>query len=188
MGTHNKKETITVESLLRLKRSERPDGEFWDSFENDFQRRRLNALVQRETIRDAFWFPSLKAMSVALPAILLGSVAFFWPGLDDGVPASAPQMATLSPVERPVSLPVADDVSTAELDQELLALSDSRLSSQFVVDAIQTDHDGPLNFRKVLYTPAIHLSSPNGAFYVKDSFSSRTYKVTTADAKFARNF
>ena len=60
-------------------------------------------------------------------------------------------------------------------------------SSQFVVDAIE-DTPSSMNFRKVLYTPAIRLSAPSGAFYVRDNMSSSNYRVTTADMKLGRNF
>jgi hypothetical protein len=70
----------------------------------------------------------------------------------------------------------------------ILAMNEGQHSSQFVVDAIEDTSRNGLNFRKVLYTPAIHLSAPSGSFYVKDSFSSRNYQVTTADVKLGRNF
>jgi hypothetical protein len=63
-----------------------------------------------------------------------------------------------------------------------------RAASQFVVDAIHADSDRALNFHKVLYTPALHISAPAGASYVRDTFSSRSYDVTTADVRLGRNF
>jgi hypothetical protein len=78
MGNPKDKETITVESLLRIKRSERPDGEFWDSFEHSFERRRLNALVERESSRIPLMAPLVKIASYAFPVFLVAGLAFLW--------------------------------------------------------------------------------------------------------------
>lgn len=189
MGTHKDKETITVESLLRIKRSERPDGEFWDSFENSFQSRRLNALVERESNRS---IPGslAKFASYALPVFLVAGLAFFW-SESQVVPSTDSE--TIAPVSSIDPAPAAGVPEVAEASGEALpalslSLDDDRLASQFVVDAIEDTSKNRLNFRKVLYTPAIHLSAPSGSFYVKDSFSSRNYNVTTADVKLGRNF
>ncbi len=41
----NGKTRVTLEQLLALKRAEKPRREFWDEFDQEFQRRRLAALV-----------------------------------------------------------------------------------------------------------------------------------------------
>ena len=190
MRMNKGKETVTVEALLRLKRNEQPSEDFWSTFENDFERRRLNALLERESPPHPFWTTLLKGASVALPALFLGAVTYIWMGSDS---------LALSPIDQ-VSKPVAEmegsEVSAPiapnrafERDEAMqLAVSEGPLKSQFVLDALREQPDRTLNFRKVLYTPAIHLSSPSGSFYVNDSLSSRNYRVTTADAKLGRNF
>lgn len=45
---------ITVEDLLRLKRAERPDAEFWSKFEVELRQKQLAALVERRP-----WWQSL---------------------------------------------------------------------------------------------------------------------------------
>lgn len=42
------KDSVTLEQLLQLKRSERPDRGFWEEFDREFQRRRLASLVTAE--------------------------------------------------------------------------------------------------------------------------------------------
>lgn len=187
MGTHKGKQKITVETLLQLKRNERPSEDFWDSFEKDFHRRRLHALVEKGNLRDMFWNPFSKALAFGLPTLMLVGMTVFW-------------SRTETPVDRVMreSDPVAFEstVATEEVRERPSAISrdaipelnTSMASSQFVVDAIQSSSGPSMNFRKVLYTPAIRLSSPTGAFYVKDNLSSQHYQVTTADLKLGRNF
>ena len=45
--TGDSEKKITVEQLLRLKRSERPSAEFWVTFERELRARQLSALVER---------------------------------------------------------------------------------------------------------------------------------------------
>ena len=186
MASRKDNTEITLESLLKLKKHERPGGDFWDSFDNDFQRRRLNALVEKPTIRDLLWDSGMKALAFGLPALLLVGLSIAWmtdgPVIDENLTASyvAPVLDTGSPVAEAQPAPVLDDV--------IPQIRTSMASSQFVVDAIQESPSSGMNFRKVLYTPAIRLSAPSGAFYVRDSMSSSNYRVTTADAKLGRNF
>ena len=188
MGNLNEKETVTLETLLRLKRSERPADDFWDAFENDFHRRRLNSLVEKKPLRSSFLNPFFKAVAVGMPALLITGLAFFW--------IQSPEVSTSNPGTANAIAFAENDPSASDMKREeipgskltALAINEGPLVSQFVVDAIQNETDRPVNFRKVLYTPAIHLSAPNGAFYVKDSLSSRNYSVTTADLKLGRNF
>jgi hypothetical protein len=45
---HKKHSKVTLEQLIQLKRSERPQASFWDDFERDLHRRQLAALVTVE--------------------------------------------------------------------------------------------------------------------------------------------
>ncbi len=191
MGMNKGKETVTVEALLRLKRNEQPSEDFWNTFEIDFERRRLNALVERESLPQPFWPTVLKVASVALPALILSAVAYFWMGPDNYAASRSEQPSKpVAQMERPllpVELPSSRGMRATEVMH--LAVREGSHNSQFVLDALREEQaDRSLNFRKVLYSPAIHLSSPTGSFYVNDSLSSRNYKVTTADAKIGRNF
>lgn len=190
MGNHNDNKGITVESLLRLKRSERPDGEFWESFDNSFQQRRLNALVERDVSGFSLMNPFLKIATFAFPVFLVAGLTFLWSKSQLSPEADGFARTGSITAAEPVSL--TDDAPPALATNDslpLIAASEGRLASQFVVDAIEDTSDSGLNFRKVLYTPAIHLSAPNGSSYIRDSLrSSRNYKVTTADVRLGRNF
>jgi hypothetical protein len=189
MGKNNRKETVTVEALLRIKRDERPSTEFWSTFDNNFERRRLHALLERDTLRHSFWNPSLKAAMLGLPAVLILAVSVLWiqsterftmeqTSLDEVVqPLKVATLATHQRQSNPV-----------EVVDSALAFSSDNLSSQFVMDAIEANSSARMNFQKVLYTPALHLSAPSGSSYVRDSFSANNYGLKTADVKLGRNF
>lgn len=191
MGNKHKEENISLEALIRLKRNERPSTDFWQAFESDFERRRLHALVERDTTRHSIWIPALKAAMIGLPALVLVSLGTFW--IQNGLvekpelrkmEAASPPILAVNNFE-PAKAASAESVSS---QQEWPTGENERLLSQFVVDAITSEPERAMNFRKVLYTPALHLSGPTGASYVRDSLSSRNYEVTTANSKLGRNF
>ncbi|NDV61346.1 hypothetical protein G0Q06_02645 [Puniceicoccales bacterium CK1056] len=189
MGKNKNKDTVTVEALLRIKRDERPSEDFWNDFENDFERRRLHALLERDTLRHSFWNPSLKAAMFGLPALLIIAVSVSWVQSNDrftfGQGVTEEQVEPLQVNSLTVS---QNDISPVGFADTALPLESDKVSSQFVVDAIETNSSRRVNFQKVLYTPALHLSAPTGSSYVRDSFSTRNYGVTTADLKLGRNF
>ena len=186
MGNRKEKQKITLEALLEIKRHERPGEGFWDSFESDFQRRRLSSLCVQPSLRESFWTPSWKALLFGTPALMLMGLTVFWTRMDTplqrdaGLAEAAPQIH----VEQ-LAQPQSDSGTRPDV---LPAVATDFASSQFVLDAIEDDAGPAMNFRKVLYTPAIHLSVPSGSFYVRDNFSSSKYQVTTADLKLGRNF
>ena len=186
MGNRKEKQKITLEALLEIKRHERPGEEFWDSFENDFQRRRLNSLCIQPSLRESFLTPAWKALVFGAPALMLMGLAVFWTRMDTSMQreADATETAPQIKVEQ-LAQSQSDSRDRADV---LPAVATDFASSQFVLDAIQDDAGPSMNFRKVLYTPAIHLSVPSGSFYVRDNFSSSNYQVTTADLKLGRNF
>lgn len=49
MPNQNQRPPLTIEQLLKLKRAERPDAEFWSAFETELRQKQLAALVQRRT-------------------------------------------------------------------------------------------------------------------------------------------
>jgi hypothetical protein len=186
MGNRKEKQKITLEALLELKRHERPGDEFWDSFESDFHRRRLNTLYVQSSSHDARWMPSLKAFAFGVPVVMLLGLGVFWSGLQEPV---QPQLELTRTAPALRVEPGAETGADHGLRDEIQpAFSTDLASSQFVVDAIHDDSGPSMSFRKVLYTPAIHLSVPSGASYVRDNFSASNYQVTTADLKLGRNF
>jgi len=188
MSGKQDRQKVTVETLLHLKKNERPKAEFWDSFEQDFDRRRLHALVERPSWRDIIISPAFKAFALGIPALALVALAFVWTPVES--PAPSPLvLGNGTDLAENLSLPTVDIIAKAAVVPSMdMNLDTSRTSNQFVLDAIQNKSGSTARFRKVLYTPAIRLTIPSGASYVRDNLSSSNYKVTTADVKPGRNF
>lgn len=88
---HHEKARVTVEHLVSLKRSEKPQPEFWEGFEKEFQRRRLAALVQTTP-----WYVEIgrvmtRAAKVLAPLAAATAVAVFALTHFANPPASAPE-------------------------------------------------------------------------------------------------
>jgi hypothetical protein len=85
---------ITVETLLRLKRAERPDAEFWTSFERELRQKQLAALLERRP-----WWQNLPRLlsrraylpigAAAVVAFTLVSVKYYAPSQAEGAPEAA---------------------------------------------------------------------------------------------------
>lgn len=186
MADSRGKPEISVEALLKLKRLERPDDRFWETFERDFERRRLQALAARSNWRDRLLIPSLRALALAAPVLLVAGVLY--------VRQSADVVAEPRPLLVEASSRVSDPVSIAYAETDgvfpdgLPEMTTSLASSQFVLDAIQPASTSGQHFRKVLYSPAIRVPAQDGSVYVRDSFSPGGLQVTTADLKLGRNF
>jgi hypothetical protein len=104
----NQRPKVTVEDLLRLKRAERPDAEFWTKFEHELRQKQLTALIEKRP----WWqeLPQVFARRAYLPAgatailaFTLVSVKFYAPtqlAQVESMPVSAP-----APVGREIAVP-----------------------------------------------------------------------------------
>jgi hypothetical protein len=61
---------VSLEDILRLKRAERPDPEFWAEFEDQLRRKQLAAIVDKRP-----WWRRLSTASVARLSLPLGATA-----------------------------------------------------------------------------------------------------------------
>jgi hypothetical protein len=114
---------VTVEDLLRLKRSERPAAEFWTGFERELRQKQLTALLEKRP----WWqgLPRFLARRAYLPvgatailAFTLVSVKYYAPGQLAQVEA-APVGSRVA-VDREVALPV-NPVSSALVNRDVSA-------------------------------------------------------------------
>jgi hypothetical protein len=193
MGNCKKETEVSVEKLLRIKRSEKPDNGFWEKFESDFQRRRLQVLMEQENTRSTWWH-TLWNRGVAVAAGACALAAAGWIGYHGYVHEDGSERTAF---ERVAQLPVSHETVPAETvsnvnggafsaDEMLMASGSTR---QFVMDVIQqSSGSSGAAFRKVHYTPALEASSQPGSYYVRDSFVRGDYRVTTAEARFGGNF
>ena len=125
---------VTVEDLLRLKRAERPDAEFWTKFERELRQKQLTALMEkRPWWQELPQFLSRRAyLPVGASAILaftLVSVKYYAPvqlAQVESVPVSAPvPMAHEAPTAvAPVSSPLVNRSEVAVVaEQEDVAVA-----------------------------------------------------------------
>lgn len=161
---------VTVEDLLRLKRAERPDPEFWNKFEVELRQKQLAALVQREP----WWhrLPQLFARRAYVPigaaavlTVTLVSVRTYLPGQFAGMPPAESPAAELIAADvglvGPSSSPVDSPAQTAALRAEggsRAAESELQLSAQLPDEA----HDlVPWSARRSADTPSARSIAAN---------------------------
>jgi hypothetical protein len=174
---------VTVEQLLQLKKSERPEPEFWAKFERELESKRLRALVQPETlaVRALRWMR--RAAFVAVPLTATAAVVFTLLGTDllstgeetvfpqnvaVGALAESALMTARTPALESSFSFESSNLAAARLDE---AASVSSARSQFVVDALSSI-SARATYEKVLYSPVLSLPSRDGAFhYVAEPIS-----------------
>jgi hypothetical protein len=122
---------VTVEDLLRLKRAERPDAEFWSKFEVELRQKQLAALVERRP-----WWQSLPLLlnrRVYLPVGATAVLTFTLVSL-----RYAPtQVANVAPVEQASEAVVASQV--AEPRRDMVASIESTQPRVQSIDATQSE-------------------------------------------------
>lgn len=185
--------SVTVESLLKLKKNERPDEAFWQEFESSFQRRRLRELVGRQSLRDRLWNPMVKGFALAVPVLALAGLLGYQHLGEMGTTMVAPSGADLAGggAEEKSGVDVKDQASRGNFVQApgstaMLAVQSG--SMRFVTDVLSGTGSRQESFEKVLYSPSIQSEPASGERYVSDSFGSGGYEVTTADLQLGRNF
>jgi len=70
MSDSSQRPKVTLEDLLRLKRAERPDAEFWGKFERELRQKQLTALLQKRP-----WWQELPQLLARRSYLPLGATA-----------------------------------------------------------------------------------------------------------------
>lgn len=70
MSDSPQRSKVTLEDLLRLKRAERPDAEFWNKFERELRQKQLTALLEKRP-----WWQELPQLLVRRSYLPLGATA-----------------------------------------------------------------------------------------------------------------
>ena len=128
MPNQNQRPPVTLEQLLKLKRAERPDPEFWVSFEAELRQKQLAALVHRRT----WWqsLPQLFSPRAYLPIGASAILAFTLVSVRYYAPTTVAATSTEAPVEQNVpevapSVPgvpyVAREVEPVEQPEQFVA-------------------------------------------------------------------
>lgn len=185
---------VTVEQLLKLKRHERPDREFWNRFESELNARRLQALVNKPGILDRCLFLLRKSLLWATPVAGLVAVSLFFytqPPVSDhsgdagtaGTVTGATEAVAVAPVsqERPL------EFASASPERESLSPS---MPAQFIVNSLSADSARQaVHYRRVLNAPSFSVESAQASRYVADPISSsRNALIHQAGFSSGRNF
>jgi hypothetical protein len=185
-----KEPRISLEQLLRVKRSERPTPDFWDHFDRELHQKQLSALVHGRPWFVRFggwvglWARRLAPITAAATAVAAGYFAISGPAVVVNGPDKSPvsdrfETIAVRPVETPVVAlvgkpretvvaPVATRSDRVEARPQPVAAE-----ARYVVDIMVTD-DQPQRY-VTLSAPKTLLanSSPSG-IYVVNALSSQT--------------
>ncbi|RKX36230.1 MAG: hypothetical protein DRP71_00770 [Verrucomicrobia bacterium] len=189
-GKKTNNRQISLEQLLRVKRAEQPEPEFWDQFEQEYRQKQLSALVQAQP-----WFVRLgrtigmiarrsAPVTAAAAAIATGYFVVSGPSIVTTSPESSPvseryETIAVRPVESQV---VASVGNLPEMIVQPVATRSDRFEARPLpitararyIEDIMAKDDQPqryvtLSSPKTLFTG----SSPSGT-YVVNALSSQT--------------
>ncbi|MFP4540502.1 MAG: hypothetical protein ACLFR7_02635 [Opitutales bacterium] len=172
---------VTLEKLLRLKRHEVPDAEFWSRFDRDLERRRLRALVQdgAEGKMQGRWtrgrllgglFATAASVAALGALVLVQEDGWFLapvdgPGFEEVLPAVA--QVSPGPLEaRLESMAAVDGALSPPGWPDGALVADSR----FVVDSLSAAGEHS-HFLRIHANPVFSEVRRDGAQFVADAFT-----------------
>jgi len=125
---------ISIESLLELKKAEKPAPEFWDGFQKDFHQRRLQSMIQKRSFMDRLSGALASRSSLLLP-LSASAVALFVLAIQVRDPEATQQLeAHFYPVETAKS-----DVAPAKSSLEVAEFASN--DTQWSVEGVDTEKD-----------------------------------------------
>jgi hypothetical protein len=196
----SQKEQIELEDLLKLKRHESPNEDFWKQFDQDFERRRLQALLSEESDsvneRSFAWIGKLFAGGAGLAAasavvVLFGfqssalNLAFFKSGSD----AQTAAVGQSSIMEMEVAMAPREEVSLAIVS----ARNNERLAreydAEFILDTI-AESKVQQGYESIHDNTVFSQSLPSDSQFVSDAYgqSDGRYTASFAVARPAARF
>lgn len=144
MSDSSKRPKVTIEDLLRLKRTERPTAAFWANFERELRQKQLTALLEKRP----WWqeLPQLLTRRSYLPIGATAILAFTLVSLRYYTPAEIAQAEVTSAdaAITPGSLPAttATEVVASPVSSPLVNRSDQaapRLDDRLAASALKTE-------------------------------------------------
>lgn len=165
---------VKVEDLLRLKRSERPDEAFWNTFDRELHQRMLQTLVKK----DPWYIQLLRGVSgrIAQTAAVGAAAAFLAlmvvrPAFVDATnpsinPSTNPSIASQLAQFEEVSTPVMVEVAMSDLDTDV--------TPDYQIEAISTVSEG------MEFTPDYSLDGFEVASYDSEVYASDTAGFTVS--------
>jgi hypothetical protein len=158
--SHNSDE-VSIDDLLRLKRSEKPNRQFWDQFDHELHQRMLQTLVKKESWYLQVWnrltsinsltqIAGLTAAAVVVSLFLIG-------------PSKEPTLVTSSPLE--------DTLMSPDFSSEVMVEADYDTDAIFVHDALKIEQG--VDFDQDYTTDIIQLAQNQSSDYSADSIPVR---------------
>ena len=162
---NTKKEIVKVEDLLRLKRLERPDQDFWSSFDRELHQRMLQALVKK----DPWYLQIIRGLSGRFAqATAVGAAAAFLammilrPAFVDSIQPEARTFVTEQSSEITLSDPTA--IAMSEAGNDWVA--------DYQIEAISADSsDSDLGYTQDYSHDRIEVTAYDSAAYIVDTAS-----------------
>ncbi len=158
--SHNSDE-VSVDDLLRLKRSEKPNRQFWDQFDHELHQRMLQTLVKKES-----WYLQLwnRLTSINSLTQITGLIAA----------AVVVSLFLISPTMEPTSVSsssLEDTLMSPDFSSEVMAEADYDTDAMFVRDALRSEQE--VNFDQDFTTDIIQLTQNQSSDYAADSIPER---------------
>ena len=157
---HNSDE-VSIDDLLRLKRSEKPNRQFWDQFDHELHQRMLQTLVKKESWYLQVWnrLTSINGLTQIAGSIAAAVVvSLFLVG-----PTMEPTLATSSPLQ--------DTLMSPDFSSEVMAEADYDIDAIFVRDALRSEQG--VDFDQDFTTDIIQLTQTQSSDYAADSIPVR---------------
>ena len=181
LENHNTVPKISLESLLLLKREEKPSKEFWDNFDRDLRQKTLLALVHQEPWYAYYWqFIKMNLYAViSLSAATIFTFAFAihhygWFTFDDNKNSSIAEVS---------AAPSILEVKPTHIDSTALALAKNDPEKQshafFVIDIMPHKRVRRENFRKVMASQTFSLAPAydNDPRFASDPFNNKSHST-----------
>jgi len=162
-----KEQSIELEDLLKLKRHEKPDEAFWDTFEAEMDAKRLKALVDDSGSEGARWL-IWRWMAWALP--FTSAIAIF-AGLYLKDDFNIPQETMVASIKATLPEVPLFEQSKDSLVAQSVDFNWEGSSAAFVVDNLSAERKYE-NHHRVLYDTAMVIPVSSGSRYVADQLTS----------------
>lgn len=177
---------IKVEDLLRLKRSERPDEQFWNQFDRELHQRMLSTLVKK----DPWYTQVLRGLTgrtaqvgfVATAAAALAVMVVVQPssvGIEGGPDT---QLASAQPV-LPATAPV---VATEKDSSRVLAAATATKQMDYSIDSISAREATSAGvYQHEFDLDRIEVAALDRSAYTADDAASSSFRSTATMASLA---
>ena len=157
---HNS-DKVSIDDLLHLKRSEKPNCQFWEQFDHELHQRMLQTLVKKESwylqaLNRLTSFNGLTQIAGLTAAAVVLSLFLISPAME---------LATVA------SSPLEDTLISPEFSSEVMAEADYDIDAIFVRDALRSEQG--VDFDQDFTTDIIQLTQNQSSDYAADSIPAR---------------